>query len=159
MKRTRSAEGSLEKGQGGCRGAPSISVDRISFKRKRSLEKLEEERREPRPKSPRPAPNITRSYKMPITRLPVLEFPRSGASGTDPESNLRNKIEGCDKTQRQGDLANVKPDIPFFKLIRMAIESSPDKRMLLSEIYTYILGYFPYFKTAGEGWKVPKCQG
>jgi len=39
-------------------------------------------------------------------------------------------------------------------LITFAINSSPKKKMTLSEIYQWICEKFPYYKEAGNGWKV-----
>uniref|UniRef100_A0A2A4J553 Fork-head domain-containing protein n=1 Tax=Heliothis virescens TaxID=7102 RepID=A0A2A4J553_HELVI len=37
-------------------------------------------------------------------------------------------------------------------MIRLAISSSPNGKMTLNEIYTYICNAFPYYKEAGKGW-------
>lgn len=47
-----------------------------------------------------------------------------------------------------------KPPYSYANLITFAINSSPKKRMTLSEIYTWICENFPYYKDAGNGWKV-----
>lgn len=50
-----------------------------------------------------------------------------------------------------------KPDVSFYVLIKEAILSSPEQRLLLCEIYDAIQSRYPYFKTAGDGWKVHGC--
>jgi forkhead box protein J2/3 len=50
-----------------------------------------------------------------------------------------------------------KPDVSFYVLIKEAILSSPEQRLLLCEIYDAIQARYPYFKTAGDGWKVHLC--
>ena len=47
-----------------------------------------------------------------------------------------------------------KPPYSYANLITFAINSSPKKKMTLSEIYTWICDNFPYYKEAGNGWKV-----
>ena len=43
----------------------------------------------------------------------------------------------------------------YMQLIQMALNSVPDKRMNLQQIYTWIEKHFPYFKLyARKGWKV-----
>ena len=42
----------------------------------------------------------------------------------------------------------------YANLITLAINSSKKKKMTLNEIYTWISDNFPYYKSAGNGWKV-----
>lgn len=55
-----------------------------------------------------------------------------------------------------------KPPYSYASLITFAINSSPKKKMTLSEIYQWICDNFPYYREAGSGWKVRgkrhKCQ-
>lgn len=46
-----------------------------------------------------------------------------------------------------------KPAYSYANLITFAINSSPDRRMTLSEIYQWICDKYPYYKDAGSGWK------
>ncbi|XP_038623924.1 forkhead box protein J2 [Tachyglossus aculeatus] len=46
-----------------------------------------------------------------------------------------------------------KPRYSYATLITCAINSSPAKKMTLSEIYRWICDNFPYYKNAGIGWK------
>ena len=47
-----------------------------------------------------------------------------------------------------------KPPYSYANLITFAINSSHQKKMTLSEIYSWICENFPYYKEAGNGWKV-----
>lgn len=47
----------------------------------------------------------------------------------------------------------ARPPISYAMLITEAIQSSADKQLILSEIYEYIEEHYPYFRTAGTGWK------
>ena len=47
-----------------------------------------------------------------------------------------------------------KPPYSYANLITFAINSSNKKKMTLSEIYQWICDNFPYYKDAGNGWKV-----
>ena len=47
-----------------------------------------------------------------------------------------------------------KPPVSYIQLIVMAIESSPEKRMSLRDIYEQITINFPYFKSEESSWKV-----
>lgn len=52
----------------------------------------------------------------------------------------------------------------YADLITRAIESTPDKRLTLSQIYDWMVRYVPYFKDKGDsnssaGWKVRNASG
>ncbi|KAJ2331808.1 hypothetical protein GGI00_003089 [Coemansia sp. RSA 2681] len=46
-----------------------------------------------------------------------------------------------------------KPPYSYATLITYAILHHPRKQMTLNEIYNWAMGNYPYFKTAGSGWK------
>lgn len=54
-------------------------------------------------------------------------------------------------TQQQKD---GKPPYSYANLITFAINSSPKKKMTLSELYKWICENFPYYRDAANGWKV-----
>lgn len=47
-----------------------------------------------------------------------------------------------------------KPPYSYATLIKYAIENSPNKKLTLSEIYQWVIEHYPYYSTAGTGWKV-----
>nr|ACE79147.1 winged helix/forkhead transcription factor FoxQ2c [Branchiostoma floridae] len=46
-----------------------------------------------------------------------------------------------------------KPSHSYIGLIAMAIMSSKEKKLVLSDIYKYILDNYPYFRNRGPGWR------
>uniref|UniRef100_A0A8V5GXK2 Uncharacterized protein n=1 Tax=Melopsittacus undulatus TaxID=13146 RepID=A0A8V5GXK2_MELUD len=46
-----------------------------------------------------------------------------------------------------------KPPYSYIALIIMAIQSSPSKRLTLSEIYQFLQSRFPFFRSSYQGWK------
>ena len=46
-----------------------------------------------------------------------------------------------------------KPSCSYIGLIAMAIISSPERKMVLSDIYQHILDHYPYFRNRGPGWR------
>ena len=46
-----------------------------------------------------------------------------------------------------------KPSYSYIGLIAMAILSTPDRQLVLSDIYQWILDHYPYFRTRGFGWR------
>lgn len=51
-----------------------------------------------------------------------------------------------------------KPPYSYANLITFAINSSPKKKMTLSEIYQWICDNFSYYVDAGNGWKVSESR-
>lgn len=46
-----------------------------------------------------------------------------------------------------------KPGLSYIALISMAIQSAPDQKMLLSEIYQWISARFPFFRVEDNSWR------
>lgn len=55
--------------------------------------------------------------------------------------------------RKPGARRQEKPPYSYIALIVMAIQSSPDKRLTLSEIYTFLQQRFPFFRGTYQGWK------
>ncbi|XP_014295826.1 forkhead box protein F1 [Microplitis demolitor] len=55
--------------------------------------------------------------------------------------------------RKSGARRQEKPPYSYIALIVMAIQSSPDKRLTLSEIYTFLQQRFPFFRGTYQGWK------
>lgn len=78
-----------------------------------------------------------------------------------PRLNVRGPVNGahdgnsiaCENSRncRQKD---GKPPYSYATLISYAINSSTSKKMTLNEIYNWICSNFPYYREAGDGWKV-----
>ena len=67
-------------------------------------------------------------------------------------------ITGAHSSETAGG-GNRKPAYSYSSLIYLAIGSSAERRMTLSEIYAWICDRFPYYKTAEPGWKVSPHVG
>jgi len=72
----------------------------------------------------------------------------------------RKKERGREKdippipTLSPGSNSKVKPPHSYATLIAMAISSTPEMKLSLNDIYTWISNTFPYYSKAGRGWKV-----
>ncbi|KAG8439075.1 hypothetical protein GDO86_005327 [Hymenochirus boettgeri] len=54
----------------------------------------------------------------------------------------------------QGDLVRlVRPPYSYSSLIAMSIQNSPDRRLTLSQIYSYVADNFPFYKKSKAGWQ------
>lgn len=71
-------------------------------------------------------------------------------------SESSSECRGSDATTGDSDSTRVlvKPPLSYATLITEAIESSAEKQLILSEIYEFVEEHYPYFRTAGQGWKV-----
>jgi len=76
---------------------------------------------------------------------------KSNVSCRDAGGNGYMDSDGEDYT---GSGRDSKPTYSYANLITFAISSSPEKRMTLSEIYQWICDKYPYYRDAGNGWKV-----
>ncbi|KAM6918456.1 forkhead box protein F2a [Xenentodon cancila] len=73
-----------------------------------------------------------------LSAQPVVESSSIPAKGKKGNSGLRRP---------------EKPPYSYIALIVMAIQSSPSKRLTLSEIYQYLQARFPFFRGTYQGWK------
>ncbi|CAH1756779.1 9642_t:CDS:2 [Entrophospora sp. SA101] len=64
---------------------------------------------------------------------------------TSPSKNPQDLVV---ETHIQG-----KPPYSYATLITYAITNSPNKQLTLNEIYNWVMENYPYYKTAGSGWK------
>ncbi|XP_054769722.2 forkhead box protein F1-A-like [Lytechinus pictus] len=71
----------------------------------------------------------------------------SPTSQTDSGDKALNKKGGA------GIRRHEKPPYSYIALIVMAIQSSPAKRLTLSEIYQFLMQRFPFFRGPYQGWK------
>jgi forkhead box protein F len=75
----------------------------------------------------------------------LLQSSSESSESRTPDSNPTDS----DSTHRP-----VRPPISYATLITEAIESCPARQLVLSDIYEFIEEHYPYFRTAGQGWKV-----
>ncbi|KAG5329155.1 FXF1B protein, partial [Acromyrmex charruanus] len=57
------------------------------------------------------------------------------------------------QARKPGARRQEKPPYSYIALIVMAIQSSPGKRLTLSEIYSFLQQRFPFFRGTYQGWK------
>lgn len=92
---------------------------------------------------------------------PHLDNPvrSSGAAGVAPPQSAQSVMESTHGSSTQWKKGNSglrrpeKPPYSYIALIVMAIQSSPSKRLTLSEIYHFLQARFPFFRGSYQGWK------
>ena len=74
----------------------------------------------------------------------------------DDETSATTQRPTAGKCKEENEEKNPfpKPHYSYATLIVFAINSSPEKRMTLQEIYAWIQEKYPYYKLAKKGWKV-----
>jgi hypothetical protein len=73
----------------------------------------------------------------------ILAAPMSYADLPNPTRMLNDSVG-----------AGEKPALSYATLITRAIQAAPEKHVTLNGIYTWISSTFPFYKSAGAGWKV-----
>ncbi|KAL4609200.1 forkhead box protein F1-like [Arapaima gigas] len=81
---------------------------------------------------------------------------QNGAMSATPEKPAAMESAsstGKTKKSNAGIRRPEKPPYSYIALIVMAIQSSPTKRLTLSEIYQFLQSRFPFFRGSYQGWK------
>uniref|UniRef100_A0A6J0SPR7 Forkhead box protein D3-like n=1 Tax=Pogona vitticeps TaxID=103695 RepID=A0A6J0SPR7_9SAUR len=92
--------------------------------------------------------------------IDYLLFDKGRVGHGDPETNSQQDPgERKEDTEAEpprglesGDLQD-KPNQSYIALISTAILSSPEKKLLLSDIYQWIMDNYPYFKNKEKSWR------
>ncbi|XP_036375206.1 forkhead box protein F2-like [Megalops cyprinoides] len=92
----------------------------------------------PPPLRSSPAPGVLHSALMNTPAAAETVATAVAAKGKKANSGLRRP---------------EKPPYSYIALIVMAIQSSPTKRLTLSEIYQFLQARFPFFRGSYQGWK------
>ncbi|KAJ3285453.1 Forkhead box protein J2 [Borealophlyctis nickersoniae] len=103
-----------------------------------------------------PSANTSASSGSPETApIPPTPTAAGPAGGRRRSSILRriHKPNPLDANFKLVTHGGGKPPYSYATLITYAIATSGDKQMTLNDIYNWVLENFPYFQTAGNGWK------
>ncbi|XP_068117715.1 forkhead box protein F1 [Hyperolius riggenbachi] len=96
---------------------------------------------------------MTAEIQQPPPQTPSQSSPMSGA--TEKQTTVMESASCTTKTKKTnaGIRRPEKPPYSYIALIVMAIQSSPTKRLTLSEIYQFLQSRFPFFRGSYQGWK------
>ncbi|XP_077445422.1 forkhead box protein F1 [Stigmatopora argus] len=101
---------------------------------------------------------MTAEVQQPPAQTPAQSSPMSAPDKTavmDPSSSSSSSSSSTAKAKKSnaGIRRPEKPPYSYIALIVMAIQSSPTKRLTLSEIYQFLQSRFPFFRGSYQGWK------
>ena len=107
---------------------------------------------DPRRLTPTCVDGMPTPVRAPALSASTAETGGGGVDGDDP----MQMSSGVRKTNSR---RNAWGNMSYADLIAMAIESSPDKRLTLAQIYSWMVDNVPFFKDKGDsnssaGWKV-----
>jgi hypothetical protein len=71
--------------------------------------------------------------------------------GDDGEVDLTH--DEMEKIRNKGSYGTAKPPYSYISLISMAIQNAETKQMTLSEIYSFIMQWFPYYQQNTQRWQ------
>ncbi|XP_077389525.1 forkhead box protein F2 [Festucalex cinctus] len=99
-----------------------------------------------------------RTHKQHLLPDPVGSSPASAAIMLSPQeaaASAASAESSSAKAKKSGSALRrpEKPPYSYIALIVMAIQSSPSKRLTLSEIYQFLQARFPFFRGSYQGWK------
>ncbi|GES86155.1 forkhead box protein J3 isoform X1 [Rhizophagus clarus] len=91
------------------------------------------------------SPNVTTASMESFNNISNRKASATTTPITSPTKNPQDLVV---ETHIQG-----KPPYSYATLITYAITNSPNKQLTLNEIYNWVMENYPYYKTAGTGWK------
>ncbi|KAJ8343400.1 hypothetical protein SKAU_G00307290 [Synaphobranchus kaupii] len=99
---------------------------------------------------------MTAEIQQPSAQTPAQSSPMSAApEKPNGQTAVMETASSTTKTKKTnaGIRRPEKPPYSYIALIVMAIQSSPTKRLTLSEIYQFLQSRFPFFRGSYQGWK------
>ncbi|CAM4578552.1 hypothetical protein R3I94_008086 [Phoxinus phoxinus] len=98
---------------------------------------------------------MTAEVQQPSVQTPAHSSPMSEKPHGQTHVMETSSSSSSTKTKKTnaGIRRPEKPPYSYIALIVMAIQSSPTKRLTLSEIYQFLQSRFPFFRGSYQGWK------
>lgn len=98
---------------------------------------------------------MTAEVQQPPAQTPAQSSPMSGPEKPHGQTAVMETASSTTKAKKTnaGIRRPEKPPYSYIALIVMAIQSSPTKRLTLSEIYQFLQSRFPFFRGSYQGWK------
>ena len=107
--------------------------------------------------SPKKSSPVQAAIPTNTTKEQTKETTTSTTDASPLKASRDNKLSessSVDRTSEDEESTDGKPNHSYISLIANAILSSKEKRLVLSDIYQYVLDTQPYFRNkAGQGWR------
>ncbi|XP_006815610.1 forkhead box A isoform X1 [Saccoglossus kowalevskii] len=87
-----------------------------------------------------------------MSTSPAMNMELARASSLANQMNAVNRVRTDNKTYRRS-YTHAKPPYSYISLITMAIQSSPNKMVTLSDIYQFIMDLFPFYRQNQQRWQ------
>ncbi|KAI9483433.1 MAG: fork head domain-containing protein [Benjaminiella poitrasii] len=99
-------------------------------------------------------PTITEQYYNNIINATANPKPNLESNNTClPDDPVSTKSRTCTSNMCVQKNTEGKPPYSYATLIKYAIERSAENKLTLSQIYQWVIDHYPYYATAGSGWK------
>ncbi|KAJ1327210.1 hypothetical protein BSLG_010552 [Batrachochytrium salamandrivorans] len=101
------------------------------------------------------------AHMMPaLNAMPMVDLPLSSHSNestpqkpSEANQHVSFQQQGQDTMSSSTSSESSRPTIPYSTIITNALQGSTTGRLTLNDIYNFAMEQYPYFKTAGSGWK------
>ncbi|XP_075163422.1 forkhead domain 102C [Haematobia irritans] len=95
------------------------------------------------------------AYASPILTRGITSIRQVTLPTSFPQNDACNQttIKSFCLTSKCSSYDELKPQLSYIGLIAISILSSKENKLVLSDIYQYILNKYPYFRTRGPGWR------
>ncbi|XP_067270931.1 forkhead box Q2 [Pseudorasbora parva] len=103
--------------------------------------------------SAEPEDNVSPSDRLQTTVNQTEQKEHDSEKSEDQENKGNGFQEEHEKTNLKSEGTDEKPAQSYIALISMAILDSEEKKLLLCDIYQWIMDRYPYFKSKDKNWR------
>ncbi|KAG8551148.1 hypothetical protein GDO81_003984 [Engystomops pustulosus] len=87
------------------------------------------------------------------SRYLQASYPNGQSQAVPPSGHGASDLQWLTYANHEELLKTSRPPYSYSALIAMALQHAPEKKLTLSQIYTYVVDNFPFYKTSKTGWQ------